>query len=203
MTVAAIRVSPTVADLFAPACRWRRVVYEISLVLAGTALLALSAQAAIVLPFSPVPVTGQTFAVLLIGAAFGARRGAATMIAYLLEGAAGLPVFAGWSGGALHLVGPTGGYLAGFVAAAWLVGALTEHGWDRRPVCTALAMTLGTATIFLSGLIWLSAFVPSDALLAMGCWPFLPGAVLKIVLAMGLVPVARRVLVQLAPHPRG
>ncbi len=107
-------------------------------VLAGSALVALAAQLRIDLPFSPVPVTGQTFAVLVVGAVLGARLGAAALLTYLVEGLAGLPVFAGgtsaWtpsSAGVPVIAGPTAGYLVGFVAAAAIVGALAERGFDR------------------------------------------------------------------------
>jgi biotin transport system substrate-specific component len=112
------------------------------LVFGGAIGLALLAQ--IQVPLQPVPVTGQTFGVLLVGALLGSRRGALSMLTYLSLGAAGLPVFAGLGAGASHFAGPTGGYLVGFVMAAWLVGRLAERGWDRRIHTTALAMLLGT-----------------------------------------------------------
>jgi biotin transport system substrate-specific component len=97
---------------------------DASLIVGASLLVALMAQVSVPLPFSPVPITGQTFAVLLVGAALGAKRGSASLLLYLLEGAAGLPVFAGGGAGPATFLGPTGGYLIGFVAAAWLVGAL-------------------------------------------------------------------------------
>src|SRR5215475_9717872 len=106
---------------------WTR---SVSLVFAFSLLVALSAQ--IVIPVGPVPVTAQTFAVLLTGALLGSRLGAMTMIVYLIEGASGLPFFFGGSSGIGHLLGPTGGYLVAFPAAAFITGAFAEHGWDRR-----------------------------------------------------------------------
>jgi biotin transport system substrate-specific component len=168
--------------------------YEALLVLAGSALIALSAWVALPLPFSPVPVTAQTFAVLLVGSALGARRGAAVVLAYLAEGACGLPVFAGGSSGVHVLVGPTGGYLAGFVLGAWLCGALAERGFDRRPVTTVVSMALGNVAILVPGLLGLAQFVGTQRVLALGLFPFLPGDVLKIALAAALLPLGWKLL---------
>ncbi len=174
--------------------RW---LYEAMLIVAGTALIAVCAHIAIPLWFTPVPITGQTFAVLLIGALYGSRRGVATMLAYLAEGAAGLPVFApGQAGGAgvAHLFGPTGGYLLGFVVAAFIVGALAERGWDRSFGRSLIAMTIGTVAIFAVGLTWLSAFVGWGNVLATGLIPFIPGGIIKIILAASLLPVGWKIL---------
>jgi biotin transport system substrate-specific component len=168
--------------------------YEAPLVLAGSALIALSAWIALPLPFSPVPVTAQTFAVLFVGSALGARRGAAVVLAYLAEGACGLPVFAGGSSGVHVFVGPTGGYLAGFVLGAWLCGALAERGFDRRPVTTVVSMALGNVAILVPGLLWLAQFVGTERVLALGLFPFLPGDVLKITLAAALLPLGWKLL---------
>ena len=164
--------------------------YELLLVAAGSLLIALSAWVAVPLPFSPVPVTGQTFAVLLVGSALGARRGAAAALAYLAEGCSGLPVFAGGAAGPHVLVGPTGGYLAGFVLGALLCGALAERGWDRRVLTTVFSMILGNIAILIPGLLWLQRFVGPESTLAMGLFPFLPGDVVKIALAAALLPLA-------------
>lgn len=182
------------ADLWRPSTQRHARTYDAGLVLAGSLLIALCAQIAIPLPFTPVPVTGQTFAVLLVGMAFGAWRGAASVLLYLTQAAVGLPVLAGGNAGSALLLGATGGYLIGFVFAAWIAGRLAERGWDRTPLTTALAMTLATAVIFLCGLAWLSAFIPSTNLLAFGLFPFLPGAVLKIALATVLLPSAWKLL---------
>lgn len=158
------------------------------LILAGSLLVALAARVTIPLPFSPVPITGQTFAVLLVGALLGSRAGAAAMIAYLAEGAMGLPVFAGGRGGADVLVGPTAGYLYGFVAAAFVTGWLCERGWDRRVTTAALAMLVGNVVIYLFGLPWLAYFVGPDRVLVAGLLPFIPGDLLKLVLAALALP---------------
>lgn len=183
----------TMADAVRPSrvsSRTRSLTYELLLVAAGSLLIALSAWVAVPLPFSPVPVTGQTFAVLLVGSALGARRGAAAALAYLAEGCSGLPVFAGGAAGPHVLVGPTGGYLAGFVLGAFLCGALAERGWDRRVLTTVFSMILGNIAILIPGLLWLARFVGPESTLAMGLFPFLPGDVVKIALAAALLPLA-------------
>ena len=187
----------TMADAVRPSVLRARVssqtaslTYEFLLVAAGSLLIALSAWVAVPLPFSPVPVTGQTFAVLLVGSALGARRGAAAALAYLAEGCSGLPVFAGGALGPHVLVGPTGGYLAGFVPGAFLCGMLAERGWDRRVLTTVFSMILGNIAILIPGLLWLTRFVGPESTLAMGLFPFLPGDVVKIALAAALLPLA-------------
>lgn len=160
------------------------------LVLIGSLLVAGSAQIAI--PLQPVPVTGQTFAVLLVSMAFGARLGMLTMMAYLLEGAAGLPFFAGGTLGLAPFVGPTGGYLVGFVLAAGVTGWLAEHGWGRNFLSTALAMLAGNVSIYIPGLLWLLPFMHYNvsATLAAGMYPFMIGDSLKLLLAAATMPFA-------------
>lgn len=165
---------------------------QLALILAGTALLALSAQFAFRIPISPVPVTGQTLVVLMIGMAYGSRLGFATVCAYLLEGGMGLPVFANGAAGWPVLIGPTGGYLIGFAAAAFVLGLLAERGFGRGPVSTALAMLVGTAVIYLCGATWLGQFIGMEKAVAAGVLPFLYGDVLKLVVAAGLMPLAWR-----------
>ena len=162
------------------------------LVLGASLLVALAARVTIPLPFSPVPITGQTFAVLLVGALLGSRAGAAAMLAYLAEGAVGLPVFAGARGGPGVLIGPTAGYLYGFVAAAFVTGWLCERGWDRRVATAALAMLVGNAVIYLFGLPWLAFFVGPDRVLTAGLLPFIPGDLFKVVLAALALPTGWR-----------
>ncbi len=174
--------------------RAQRLGVDALLILSGSLFTALMAQIAIPLPFTPVPITGQTLAVLLVGAALGSRRGALSMATYLLEGALGLPVFAGGAAGLVRLRGLTGGYLLGFLAAAFITGWLAERGWDRRPSTTALAMLIGNAIIYLFGLPWLALFLggflgPKGAL-ALGLLPFIPGDLLKLALAAFLLPSA-------------
>lgn len=167
-----------------------RLLLDATLVLAGSALVALSARVTVYLPFTPVPLTGQTFAVLLVGAALGSRRGALAMAAYLAEGAAGLPVFSGGGLGLAWLLGPTAGYLWSYPVVAFVVGALAERGWDRRPGLAIAAMLIGNALIYVVALPWLAGFVGTRNVLGAGLLPFIPGDVVKVVLAALLLPSA-------------
>lgn len=169
-----------------------RVLRAVVLAVLGSLLVAVSAK--IQVPMWPVPMTMQTFAVLVIGMSFGLRLGSATLLLYLAEGAAGLPVFAS-GGGLAYLAGPTGGYLVGFLIAAAWVGWLAEKGWDRNVVLTLIAMALGTAVIFGLGVTWLAVFLGDvDKAVASGLTPFLIGAAVKIALAAALLPVAWRLV---------
>jgi len=166
-----------------------------ALMLLGTIALWLSAK--IQVPLWPVPVTMQTFVVLTLGIAYGPRLAGATMLAYLAEGAIGLPVFAGsWSegGGIHHLVGPTAGYLMGFVVAAAIVGRLAELGWDRSAVSAAAAMVIGNLVIYALGLAWLGAQIGYGAAIEHGLAPFLVGDALKVALGAALLPLAWKAL---------
>ena len=174
---------------------------QILLILAGSALLALSAQFAFRVPISPVPVTGQTLVVLLIGMAYGSRLGAATVLAYLVEGGMGLPVFAKGTGGWPIIIGPTGGYLVGFVAAAFALGWLAERGAGRGPISTAIAMAIGTIIIYALGVSWLGQFIGFDKAIAAGVMPFLYGDALKLIVAAGLMPLAWRAVTALHRGP--
>ena len=169
---------------------WR----ESALIVAGCLLIALAAHLQVLLPFSPVPVTGQTFAVLFLGALYGSRRGPATVVTYLMLGAMGLPVFAGGLAGLARFVGPTAGYLLGFVVAAFAVGSLSERGWDRKPWTTAASMIIGNGIIYAFGVAWLWRFVGWEAVLNAGVVPFLPGDALKIALATILLPSGWRII---------
>jgi biotin transporter BioY len=162
---------------------------SISLVFAFSLLMALSAQIAI--PVGPVPITGQTFVVLLTGALLGSRLGAAAMIVYLAEGAFGLPFFSQGRGGFAHLFGPTGGYLFAFPAAAFITGAFAEHGWDKRFHTAAAAMAIGSVLIMLSGWAWFSLVTNTAPLVAFQATvlPFIPGDIVKILLAAAALPI--------------
>ena len=184
----------TYADAWRPTTNVHAWGYDVVAVMGGSVFLALSAQVAMPLPFSPVPLTGQTLGVLLLGLVLGHRRGAASVLTYLLEGSVGLPVFAGGAGGLPVLLGPTGGYLIGFVAAAYLTGLLAERGWDRGRATTLLAMLVGNGVIYVCGLPWLSIFVGADKVIALGLLPFLFGDLVKAGVAMALVPVGWRLL---------
>ncbi len=165
---------------------------ELPILLSLNLLLVACSYISINLPFSPVPITGQTFGILLVAMALGRVRGTAVVMAYLMEGALGLPVFAGGSAGMAKFFGPTGGFLLGFPVAAWLVGTLADKGWDRNYLLSTGAMILGTGVIFMCGLAWLSRFVPSESLLTFGFTPFVPGAIIKITLAALVLPTVWR-----------
>lgn len=172
----------------------RGVLADIFLIVLGSLFVAALAQLSI--PLQPVPITGQTLGVLLVGMVLGSRRGALALMAYLGEGLAGLPVFAGAKSGFATLLGPTGGYLVGFIAAAWLVGFLAERGFDRYLLKTLAAMVAGNLVIYAFGLAWLSTFpfvsglVGEAGLLSLGMLPFLIGDAIKAALAALLLPAA-------------
>lgn len=160
----------------------------------GAATVGVFAQVSVPIPFTPVPLTGQTLAVLLVGAALGPGRGAASLALYLLAGAAGLPLYAGGASGSAAVLGPTGGYLVGFVVAAWIVGGLAARGLDRRVGTTLAIYAVGSAVIYLSGASWLALVLgigPREAF-ALGVAPFLVGDAVKALLAAGLLPAAWR-----------
>jgi biotin transport system substrate-specific component len=161
-------------------------VHQVALVLLGTVLLAISAQ--IQVPFWPVPMTMQTFVVLMIGATYGWRLGGATMVAYLIEGAIGLPVFAKFSAGAAVLVGPTAGYLAGFVLAALVTGYLAERGFGRNLATAAISFALGTVIIFACGLLYLASLIGVEGAVTHGLLPFILSEPTKVALATLLLP---------------
>ena len=172
---------------------WRSttgVAYAVVLIIAGSLLTAFTAQIEISLPVSPVPITGQTFAVLLIGAAYGSRLGAATLGAYMLEGVAGMPVFAGGTSGWAVIDGPTGGYIVGFVLAAAAVGWLAEHGWSRSVFTVGAAMVIGNVVIYAIGVTQLQHFVGWDNVWRFGVKDFIPGDIVKALLASGVLPGA-------------
>lgn len=169
-------------------------VRQVGLVIGFSLLTALSAQ--IVIPLGAIPITGQTFAVLLTGALLGSRLGAITMIAYLIEGASGLPFFSGAHGGLLHLMGPTGGYLVAFPAAAFITGAFAEHGWDRKFLTAAAAMAIGSLVIMLSGWLWFSLVMRTSPAITLfdTVLKFVPGDIIKIALAAAVLPSGWKLL---------
>lgn len=189
----------TYADILRPSVRWRAAVYDAALVVAGSLFVALCARIRIPLPFSPVPITGQTLAVLLTGMLLGRRRGVLSLAVYLAEGATGLPVFQNGNAGLAYMAGPTGGYLMGFVAAAYITGLLAERGWDRRMRTTVAGMLLGNIVLYALGLPWLARYVGVRAALPLGLYPFLPGDLLKVALATLALPWGWRLL---GKHPQ-
>lgn len=182
------------ADLIWPARadNMSRALRAVALVLIGTALLAVSAKVQVPLPL--VPMTLQTLVVLMIGAAYGWKLGTATIIAYLAEGMAGLPVFAGAAAGPAYMLGGTGGYLVGFVVAAFITGWLAERGWDRSIVRLFGAMAIGHVVILGLGFAWLAFGLELGAEKAwlVGVLPFIAGSVVKNALGAVLVPQVMR-----------
>jgi biotin transport system substrate-specific component len=172
---------------------------DVLLVLAGTGFVALAAQVKINLSFTPVPITGQTFAVVLVGASLGALLGLASLALYLFVGALGAPIYANGQHGWDVLTGPTGGYIVGFVFAAFLTGYLAQQRWDRRFSSAVAAMLTGSVVIYLIGLPWLAAKIDTglEDTLEAGLYPFVVGDLLKLYLAAALLPAAWRLVARL------
>ena len=165
----------------------------VAAVVGGVCLLTLSAK--LQAPFYPVPMTMQTLVVLMIGMAYGRVLGTATVAAYLLAGAAGLPVFAGTPErgiGLAYMMGPTGGYLVGFLVSAWLMGALAERGWSNSFLLSATAMIIGHAVILAAGVAWLAALLGPEKAIAVGLVPFLATTSVKCALGALAVPLIWR-----------
>ncbi len=175
------------ADLVRPADRRLARLFDAALVAGFSLLIALSAQVAIPLPFTPVPVTLQTFAVILTGCLLGSGRGFLAALLYLAEGSAGLPFFSGGSAGLAHLFGPTGGYLVGCVAAAFLAGLLSERGLARAWAGRLAALVVADLTVFVFGVAWLGAFTGFGKAVVLGFTPFVVGDALKVAVAWGVL----------------
>jgi biotin transport system substrate-specific component len=181
-------LAPALTTRYLP--RLNQQVRTLILIVAGTLFVAALSQVKIPLPFTPVPLTGQTFAVLLVGAALGSRRGAASLVLYLLFGAVGLPFFAGGASGLTYMSGPTLGYLVGFVVAAFVCGMLAERGLDRKVSTAILAFLAGQAIIYIFGVAWLTVLLGFQRALMAGLVPFLLGDALKIGAAAIALPAA-------------
>lgn len=179
-----IRADTLIGATLAP-LDWTR---SVGLVIVFSLFIAACAQFAI--PLGDVPITGQTFAVLLTGALLGPRLGAAAVIAYLIEGAAGLPFFAAGGSGLARFFGPSGGYLIAFPAGAYITGAFSEFGWDKRYHTAVVAMAAGSALILMSGWAWYTVITntPADISFKLSVLKFLPGDVIKIALAAAVLP---------------
>jgi len=169
---------------------------DVVLVFGAALFTALCAQFEIPVPGSPVPVSGQTFAIILGAAALGAHRGTLAMALYVLLGAVGLPFYSGGDGGVQHLWGATGGYIFGFIVAAWVVGKLAERGQDRTFLRAAPAFAAGQLVIFGLGVPWLavSADLSASEAIAAGFTPFIVGGIVKAALAGALLPSAWRLV---------
>jgi biotin transport system substrate-specific component len=168
----------------------RTLVMDVVLVVAGAALVTVLAQVAI--PLWPVPITGQTLAVLLVGSTIGWARGAISMVLYAVLGLVGLPVYSDGSHGAGVLFGATGGYIIGFIVSAALVGWLAERQWDRKILKAIVTFVAGSVVVFAIGLPWLAVVLHTDlpTTLQYGLYPFIIGGIIKAVLAAGLLPLA-------------
>jgi biotin transport system substrate-specific component len=186
-------LAPTIyTRTFPRAAGWLR---EVILILFGALFVAVLAQVKIPLPFTPVPLTGQTFAVLLVGAALGSKRGAASMLLYIALGALGLPVFAGGASGLAYLSGATLGYLIGFVMAAYVIGLLAERGLERSVRTSILPFLIGTIIIYVCGVAWLAVMLGSfNKAISAGLLPFLIGDAVKLIAAALALPAAWRVV---------
>ena len=183
-------VSRVYADFVRPADPRLARVFDASLVAGFSLLIALSAQVAIPLPFTPVPVTLQTFAVILTGCLLGSGRGALAALAYLAEGSIGLPFFSGGTAGLAHLLGPTGGYLVGCVAAAFAAGFLAERGLARRWAGRLMTLVAADLAVFVFGVTWLGAFTGMGKAVTLGFLPFVVGDALKVAAAWGILQAA-------------
>lgn len=166
------------------------------LVLAGTGLVAAAAQISVKLPFTPVPITGQTFAVVLVGASLGLVRGTSSLMLYLLLGMAGAPIYAHHDSGWSVITSASGGYIVGFVIAAAVSGFLAERGWDRRLSSSIGAMLTGNVIVYLVGVPWLAVVLDTnlEKTLEYGLYPFVPGDIFKLYLAAGILPATWRLV---------
>ncbi|MBC8505729.1 MAG: biotin transporter BioY [Anaerolineales bacterium] len=186
-------IAPTITQRLFP--KTNHLIRDILFVIGGSLFVAAFAQIRIVLPFTPVPITGQTLAVLLVGASLGKKRAGISMLLYLGLGILGMPVFAGGAQGLAYLTGATGGYLIGFVVAAYVVGWLAEQGLDRDIRTAFLPFLVGEMVIYAIGVIWLAVYVGDMTnALVLGFHPFLVGDALKITLAVLLLPTAWRLV---------
>jgi biotin transport system substrate-specific component len=184
----AVAVQPRVLADLIPRARVR----DAALVIGAAALTALCAQISFHIPGLTVPVTGQTFAVLLSGAALGSSRGAAALLLYILAGMIGVPVYASGAHGVEIVTGATGGYLIGFLVAAWVVGRLSEARMDRTPRTALPLFVVGSAIVYAIGVPWLAAaaHISLGAAIAQGFVPFIAGDVVKAAAAGALLPAA-------------
>ncbi len=170
----------------------QRIAQSLAIALGGSLVLAISAKVEI--PFYPVPLTLQTLVVLLLGPALGARLAAASVALYLIEGLAGLPVFAGALAGPAYMAGPTGGYLIGFLAAAALIGFAADRRWDRSWIRLLVSLTLGHAVVFAFGFAWLAQLIGAEKAFAAGVAPFALATIVKTLLAVALVGAGRNAI---------
>jgi biotin transport system substrate-specific component len=193
-------IAKTYCELLKPNTKIFALLYDLVLILLGTAALTFSAYVRIPLPFTPVPLTGQTFTVLFIGVLYGSKRGALCLLFYLLIGIAGMPVFQGGKAGLEYFLGPTGtgGYLIGFVAAAFVTGYLAEYKFDRSFWKTFTTMCLGNIVIYIFGSSWL-LILGFQNVIVLGVLPFIPGDLIKSLIATLYLPTGWK-LIQLGKN---
>jgi biotin transport system substrate-specific component len=208
----AISPDSTLADYLVPSrtSHSTNLLRDVLLVVGFSIFTGLCAQVSFHIPITPVPITLQTLAVLLTGAALGSRRGGLAMLAYLAEGAVGLPVFAGGTGGFIHLLGFTGGYLWSYPIAAFVTGLLCERRLDRSLLTSALAMLPGSLIIYALGVPWLAIVgIPTSPRIfhpnlfqafILGMVPFIPGDLFKLVIAAALLPVSWALVRRVRPE---
>lgn len=174
-----------------------RAAADMLLVIGASALIAIAAQVAIPLPFTPVPLTLQPLAVIFIGAALGSTRGAAAAALYLLEGFSGLPVFAQGHGGPAWLLGATAGYLYSYPFAAWLAGFVSERGWGSTIVRAVTGMLLALGVIYLGGWSWLAALTDARTAFTAGVAPFVVADIIKVAIGAALLPKAEKIIARI------
>ncbi|MDO5089348.1 MAG: biotin transporter BioY [Leptotrichiaceae bacterium] len=164
-------------------------VKNIFLVIGGVFFIALMSQVKIPLPFTVVPITGQTFAVMLIGLTYGKKLGVSTLLSYITAGTVGLPVFTGFSSG-FPFTSPSGGFIIGFLFAAYICGYFADKGWTKSYTKLILVLLLAHSVLYLFGLVQLSLFFPNKNIFIIGLIPFIPGDIIKMILMMGILPAA-------------
>lgn len=206
MTTAVSRQHRTLSDALIP---YSGIWVDVATIVVGSLVIAAFAQLKLSLPWTPVPITGQTFAVLLVAATVGSKRGGLAAVLYLFQGSAGLPFFAGGASGAVWSI-TSGGYIVGFIPAAFLVGYLAERGWDRGPWLLA-ALIAANALIYVPGIWWLhhelQSLIPGgstfDNTLELGLWPFIVGDLAKVVLVSLALPAAWELYDRYDPRSKG
>jgi biotin transport system substrate-specific component len=189
-------MNPNAATLRLAAFPRTNLITDAVLVLAGTGLVAAAAQVSFNLPHTPIPITGQTFAVVLVGASLGAIRGTASLFIYLWLGVAGAPIYAHHDSGWNVITSASGGYIVGFILAAAITGVLAEHGWDKKLSSSIGAMLTGNVVVYLVGLPWLAVVLNTNVqkTLEYGLYPFVPGDTIKLYLAAAALPVSWKIV---------
>ena len=165
----------------------QEIVKNIFLIVSGTVFIALMANIKIVLPFTPVPITGGTFAIMLVGLTYGKKLAPATLLAYIIAGSAGLPVFAGFKGG-LTVFSPSGGYIIGYFFAALICGYFADRGWTESYLKTVIVLLLANIVLYTFGLFQLSFFIGDKNVFMAGLYPFIPGDIIKMALVTLILP---------------